>query len=123
MIRLATLNMLLNGDGEARLLEKPGKGSILSKFAVGPSSELIDLIPGENARGAWDSRPDDARIQKFDVILTNPLFGEDRAYRVRTQADRDIIETYETWHLIRQRTSAEDAFEAAHTRGKGGPGA
>ena len=122
MIRLATLNMLLNGDGEARLLEKPGKGSILSKFAVGPSSELIDLIPGENARGAWDSRPDDARIQKFDVILTNPPFGEDRAYRVRTQADRDIIETYETWHLIRQRTSAEDAFEAAHTRGKGGPG-
>lgn len=122
MIRLATLNMLLNGDGEARLLEKPGRGSILSKFAVGPTPELIDLIPGRNACGAWDNRPDNAQIQKFDVVLTNPPFGEDRAYRISTQADRDLIETYEVWHLIRQQqASVEDAFQATHSRGKGGP--
>lgn len=30
MITLATLNMLLNGDGEAKLFDKPDKGSILS---------------------------------------------------------------------------------------------
>ncbi len=119
MIRLATLNMLLNGDGQARLLAKPGKGSILYKFAVGGGS--LELNPDENARGAWENRSDDARMQKFDVVLTNPPFGEDRSYRVKTQADRALIEAYETWHLSRQRVDGEDAFGATHTRSKGRP--
>jgi type I restriction enzyme M protein len=36
---------------------------------------------------------------KFDVVLTNPPFGEDRAYRPRTPFDRKVIEMYETWRL------------------------
>lgn len=36
---------------------------------------------------------------KFSVILTNPPFGEDRAYRPQTAADRKIIEMYQTWDL------------------------
>ena len=99
MIMLATLNMLLNGDGEAKLYQKPDKGSILSKVAEGNPPELVELLPEYNKDGAWDSRPDSTRLMKFDVVLTNPPFGEDRAYRPHTAEDRETIETYETWGL------------------------
>jgi len=118
MISLATLNMLLNGDGEAKLFAKPDKGSILSKIADGSPPAPIDLIPGEHSRGQWDVWADNTKLKKFDVVLTNPPFGEDRAYRVKTEADRKIIEMYETWHLTRQKADAEDAFGAKHERGK-----
>lgn len=45
MIMLATLNMLLNGDGEAKLFYRADKGSILSKLADGNPPQLVDLIP------------------------------------------------------------------------------
>ena len=118
MITLATLNMLLNGDGEAKLFDKPDKGSILSKVAKSDSPKLVELIPKVHAKGNWDNWPDKTELFKFDVVLTNPPFGEDRAYRVKSQIDRDIIEMYETWHLTRLSIDEEDAFSAKHARGK-----
>jgi len=101
MITLATLNMLLNGDGEAKLFDKPDKGSILSKIEKADPPKLVDLIPSLHQRGNWDNWPDGTELLKFDVVLTNPPFGEDRAYRVKSQADLEVIEMYETWHLNR----------------------
>lgn len=118
MISLATLNMLLNGDGEAKLFAKPDKGSILSKIADGSPAIPIDLIPSEHARGQWDIWPDNTKLKKFDVILTNPPFGKGRAYEVKNENDRRIIEMYERWHLTREQADSEDAFGARHERGK-----
>jgi type I restriction enzyme M protein len=109
MISLATLNMLLNGDGEAKLFSRPDKGSILSKVAATSPPSLVDLIPQEHANGNWDSWPDKTELMKFDVVLTNPPFGEDRAYRVKTETDRKVIELYETWQLTRSKS--EDPTE------------
>lgn len=81
---------------------------------------LVDLIPSIHRRGEWDQWPDHTELLKFDVVLTNPPFGEDRAYRVRSQADRDVIEMYETWHLARQVADEEDASNSKHARGKAG---
>jgi len=97
MIMLATLNMLLNGDGEAKLFHKPDKGSILYKIAEGNPPYLEELLPDYNKDGFWDQRPDSVRLMKFDVVLTNPPFGEDRAFRPRSVEDRKLIETYATW--------------------------
>ena len=121
MISLATLNMLLNGDGEAKLFAKADKGSILTKIADTSPPSLVDLLPEHHANGQWDAWPDRTRLKKFDVVLTNPPFGEDRAYRVKSDEDRRIIELYETWHLTRQRAGNEDSFDATHTRGKKKP--
>lgn len=99
MIMLATLNMLLNGDGEAKLFHKPDKGSILSKVGAGNPPDLVELLPDHHAKGAWDNWPDNTKLLKFDVVLTNPPFGEDRAYRPRTVHDRQVIEMYETWDI------------------------
>lgn len=98
MVTLATLNMLLNGDGEAKLFDKPDKGSILSKIAINPA-RLVELNPKLHSKGNWDNWPDQTSLLKFDVVLTNPPFGEDRAFQVRSEHDREIASLYETYHL------------------------
>lgn len=95
MIMLATLNMLLSGVGESKLLHSPDKGSILSK--VVSTGQLVDLVPSLHKKGNWDNWRDNTKLKKFDVILTNPPFGEDRAYVPETEFDKEVIEMYETW--------------------------
>jgi type I restriction enzyme M protein len=99
MIMLATLNMLLNGDGEAKLQHRHDPGSIVAKFTDGDPPILLELMPEHHKAGAWDNWPDNTRLMQFDVVLTNPPFGEDRAYRPRNDQERGIIEMYETWNL------------------------
>ena len=112
MITLATLNMLLNGDGEAKLFHRPHLGSIEAKVETGNNNTLVDLLPTFNAKGDWDSRPDEKSLKKFNVILTNPPFGEDRAFRPANAHERSVIETYQTWHLSRRIAEADDATTA-----------
>lgn len=97
MVMLATLNMLLNGDGNAKIKAQTGYGSLSAKFDH--TGEILQLIPSMNKRGNWDNRPDDKKLKKFDVILTNPPFGEDRAFTPKDDKDRDMIECYELWDL------------------------
>lgn len=97
MVKLATLNMLLNGDGNAKIKAKPGYGSLLSKFDH--TNEVLDLIPHMNKNGDWDNRPDEKQLKKFDVVLTNPPFGEDRAFTPKEDADYEMIQCYELWDL------------------------
>lgn len=99
MIMLATLNMLLNGDGEAKLLQKPDKGSILYKVSANAPFNLVELDPKQHKGGNWFEWSDTTKLKKFDVVLTNPPFGEDRAYKIEKPFDREVIEMYETWDL------------------------
>lgn len=101
MVMLATLNMLLNGDGNAKIKAKAGYGSLLSKFDH--KGEILDLVPSMNQKGNWDERPDDNKLKKFDVVLTNPPFGEDRAFVPQDSKDLEMIECYELWHLYGQK--------------------
>ncbi len=97
MVMLATLNMLLNGDGNAKILSQPGYGSLLTKFDI--QGDKIDLLPDYNKGGKWDERPDNKKLKKFDVVLTNPPFGEDRAFVPKEARDKDVIECYELWKV------------------------
>ncbi len=105
MVKLATLNMLLNGDGQATIETKSdGLGSIKTKFD--DQGNFIELVPKTekntyNYNGNWDSRPDNKELKKFDVVLTNPPFGEARSW-VPTGAEKDIAECYETWNRYSQ---------------------
>lgn len=96
MIVLATLNMLLNGDGEAKLYQHPDKGSILAKVTQGNPPKLVELLPVHHRNGNWDNWPDATKLMKIDIILTNPPFGEDRAYIPRTLYDLEVIECVST---------------------------
>jgi type I restriction enzyme M protein len=97
MVMLATLNMLLNGDGNAKIKAKSGYGSLLSKFDH--KGDVLDLVPSMNQKGNWDDRPDDKQLKKFDVVLTNPPFGEDRAFVPKDDKDLEMIQCYELWNL------------------------
>ena len=96
MVMLAQLNMLLNGDGEAVLEHKPDKGSITWKFAK--QGGLIELKPNLNKNGNWDNK---TQLKKFDVVLTNPPFGEDRKWEPKTQQEKEQAEMYELWNIAR----------------------
>lgn len=99
MVMLATLNMLLNGDGNATIEAKSGYGSLLYKFDH--KGGILELVPSMNKDGNWDKRPDKNKLKKFDVVLTNPPFGEDRAFTPQkdNNIDKAVIECYELWNL------------------------
>lgn len=99
MVMLAQLNMLLNGDGESKIECQPGNGSVTYKFDR--DGKLVNLIPAKHKNGNWDSWDDHTELKKFDVVLTNPPFGEGRKIEPKTQNEKEIIEMYELWDMAR----------------------
>lgn len=105
MVKLATLNMLLNGDGNATIeAQSDGLGSIKSKFS--DNGKIISLIPKtekkkHNYNGKWDDRIDGNNLKKFDIVLTNPPFGEARSW-IPSGEEKDIAECYELWNRYNQ---------------------
>ncbi|MCM1183815.1 MAG: N-6 DNA methylase [Roseburia sp.] len=106
MVKLATLNMLLNGDGNATIEVQSGNlGSINTKFDE--KGKLIQLIPktdkkDHNYNGNWDNRVDGKILKKFDIVLTNPPFGEARSW-IPVGKEEDIAECYELWNRYAQK--------------------
>ena len=68
MVKLAQLNMLLNGDGNATLKYKPDKGSILFKFKI--DKDLVALDPALHKKGNWDHWVDGTKLMKFKGIIS-----------------------------------------------------
>lgn len=105
MVKLATLNMLLNGDGNATIeVQNDGLGSINTKFD--DKGKLVKLIPrtekkDHNYNGNWDNRVDGTTLKKFDIVLTNPPFGEARSW-IPTGSEKQIAECYELWNRYSQ---------------------
>jgi len=95
MVTLAQLNMLLNGDGNAIIRFQSGNGSITHKF--NEEEKLIPLIPENHKNGDWDNWSDHTKLKKFNVVLTNPPFGEDRKIEPKTTKEKEILEMYELW--------------------------
>jgi type I restriction enzyme M protein len=99
MVMLAQLNMLLNGDGNATIKYAPDKGSIIYKFDI--KKELVELDVKTHKNGTWDNWADQTRLMKFNVVLTNPPFGEDRKFEPKNDRDKEIMELYELWNTAR----------------------
>lgn len=118
MVMLATLNMLLNGDGNAKIEAKSGYGSLSHKFSH--TGDILELDTGDNKNGDWDSRSDDYKLKKFNVVLTNPPFGEDRAFVPKDNKDLEIIECYELWHLYGENNDdvGDDTKKSKKTKSK-----
>ena len=97
MVRLAQLNMLLNGDGRSTLKFQSGTGSISYKF--NSDNELFSINPEIHKAGNWEVSNDYTKLKKFDIVLTNPPFGEDRSFVPKNEAEKKLIQCYETWDL------------------------
>lgn len=99
MVMLAKLNMLLNGDGNAIIKHQPNHGSILYKYNT--KKDLIPLDYKLHKNGNWDNWVDQTKLMKFNVVLTNPPFGEDRKIEPKNEKEREIMELYELWNIAR----------------------
>ncbi|MCL2065704.1 MAG: N-6 DNA methylase, partial [Candidatus Cloacimonetes bacterium] len=97
MVRLAQLNMLLNGDGRSTLKFQSGMGSISHKF--NKDNELCALNTEMHKNGDWKKTNDYTKLKEFDIVLTNPPFGEDRAFETKDSKEKELIECYEMWNL------------------------
>ncbi|MFQ6342788.1 class I SAM-dependent DNA methyltransferase [Campylobacter sp. VTCC 70190] len=113
MVSLATLNMLLNGDGNAKIEQRGDLGSILYKFDK--ENDIIELDPNTNYNGEWDNRADNKELKKFDVVLTNPPFGKGRAFYPRNERERELIECYETWNLYTKANTLGGGIKKSKT--------
>jgi len=97
MVVLSTLNMLLNGDGNANLQLVNGLGSVSNKFCKDGTVTTLDVKKNKN--GEWtNERADGKEYKLFDVVLTNPPFGKNRAFTPKKDSDKEFIECYELWH-------------------------
>lgn len=105
MITLAQLNMLLNGDGNSHLEWVSDKGSVLYKF--NSRGEIVDLDNKLHKNGNWDNWANDTKLKKFDIVLTNPPFGDGRKYEIKTDYDRKVIENYELWNIAKDGNSLD----------------
>jgi type I restriction enzyme M protein len=99
MTMLAGLNMLLNGDGSAHLHTIPDTGSLDHKLVRHvPTGDVRPerLDPTLNHGGRWDPAPGSGlEAMKFDVVLTNPPFGDGRALKLDNAENRAIATLYE----------------------------
>ena len=100
MIALSQINMLLNGDGNANLFALAGLGAVTKKIADSRPPRIVELDPDRHKLGNWDDWPDRTRLRRFDVVLTNPPFGMDRAYRSKDPEIGQALDLYATSKLI-----------------------
>lgn len=95
MVKLATLNMLLNGDGNATIKVEHDLGSIKYKYQNDKSLKALNPILHED--GNWKNKNKD--LFEFDVVLTNPPFGEDRKWTPKGD-ELAIAKCYETFNIF-----------------------
>ncbi len=99
-LKLAELNLVLNGDGGAVL---ENMNSISQKMLTDNSIlKLGDFTTNNYDILTWDNKDDsDKNLRKFKIIATNPPFGKGRDLKTGASGKWDIsketIELYETY--------------------------
>lgn len=99
ILKLAELNLVLNGDGNAIIRNM---NTIDHKLLVNREYQSNDFnIDNYNIKD-WSNKNDESRnVQKYDVILTNPPFGRGRDLQTGKNSKWDIpkktIQLYEVW--------------------------
>lgn len=97
MTVLAQLNMLLNGDGNAIIRHAPDKGSINQKLTT--DKKMVKLNSDMHVDGNWDNWYDETELMKYNVILTNPPFGQGRSLDLSKQQDVEVAKLYKLYSL------------------------
>lgn len=99
-LKLAELNLVLNGDGGAQIYQMDSLSQKLtvSKVALTEGKFTTDKFNVED----WTSKEDkELDVQKFDIVMTNPPFGKGRDLSTGKNNEWDLpIETinlYETF--------------------------
>lgn len=101
-LKLAELNLVLNGDGGAVL---HNMNSLSQKLLANESVLDIGSFNIENFDSAtWENKDNpDQELKKFKIIATNPPFGKGRDLKTgangKWDIKKDVIELYETYKI------------------------
>lgn len=101
-LKLAELNLVLNGDGGAFLQEM---NSLSQKLLVDGSVLKVGNFTTDNYDvKSWKHNSNPAKdLKKFKIIATNPPFGKGRDLKTGAKGKWDLpkktIELYETWKV------------------------
>lgn len=107
-LKLAELNLVLNGDGGAVL---KNMNSITQKMLIdGSVMKLGDFTTSNYESETWSNKDDvDKDLKKFKIIATNPPFGKGRDLKTGAKGKWDIsketIDLYETYKIKPTPTS------------------
>lgn len=111
-LKLAELNLVLNGDGGATLKQMNSLSQkLLQNFSVLKDGEFtIDNYDVETWENLHDS---EKNLKKFKIIATNPPFGKGRDLKTGAKGKWDLpkktIELYETYR-IKSSPNAKDVI-------------
>lgn len=109
ILKLAELNLVLNGDGNAVIRNM---NTIDHKLLVNGQYQNIKFDIDDYNVEDWSNKNDESlNVQKFDVILTNPPFGRGRDLQTGKNGKWDVskktIQLYEVWMKKEQPKSID----------------
>lgn len=105
ILKLAELNLVLNGDGNANIkIMDSVSTKLLTNKEISTQNNKIEFSTENYRSSDWSNINDSNKNPlKYDVILTNPPFGKGRDLQTGRDGKWDIqkktIELYETWLL------------------------
>jgi len=96
-LKLAELNLVLNGDGGATLQEMD---SLKQKYLQDGTICKIGDFSTTNYNKEWQNKNNqDKDLKKYKIIATNPPFGKGRDLKIPKDIPNNIIDLYETYKV------------------------
>lgn len=105
-LKIAELNLVLNGDGGATLKEMDSlKNKLLETGNIISEDKFVSH---EYNTFNWEHKTDnDKKLMKFDVVLTNPPFGKGRPAKIPSYLKTEQAELYEVWKVKEEKAPKE----------------
>lgn len=113
ILKLAELNLVLNGDGNANIkIMDSVSCKLLSDGTLSTQKNTIEFNTENYSAVDWSNNDDENKNpRKYNVIVTNPPFGKGRDLQTGRDGKWDIprktIELYETWNVKEQPKSID----------------
>ena len=113
ILKLAELNLVLNGDGNANIkIMDSVSCKLLQDGSLSTQKNSIDFSADNYNASDWSNQNDESKNPlQYNVIVTNPPFGKSRDLQTGRNGDWDIpkktIELYETW-ILKERPKSID---------------
>lgn len=105
ILKLAELNLVLNGDGNANIkIMDSVSCKLLQDGTVSTHNNLIEFNTDNYVASDWSNTNDSTKnMMQYDVVITNPPFGKGRDLQTGRDGKWDVpektISLYETWHV------------------------
>lgn len=113
ILKLAELNLVLNGDGNANIkIMDSVSCKLLTDDTLSTQKNTIEFNTDNYSAFDWSNHDDgNKNPRKYDVIVTNPPFGKGRDLQTGRDGKWDVprktIELYETWSIKGQPKSID----------------